>query len=114
MILTSSDKDDVLRFSEYLTENHIKHIANHGLNRQGEETIHIIPTKVIILEGILIFENEAFLFLFSKYTSLLFLKPLTYQGQKYLLCPFLLQRCFLLNVSTYFFLNLFLFFRFQP
>ena len=42
MVLTSSDKDDVLRFSEYLTANHIKHIANHGLNRQGEETIHII------------------------------------------------------------------------
>ena len=42
MVLTSSDKNDVLKFSDYLSKNKIKHIANHGLNRQGEETIHII------------------------------------------------------------------------
>ena len=35
-------KNDVLKFSDYLSKNKIKHIANHGLNRQGEETIHII------------------------------------------------------------------------
>ena len=42
MVLTSSDKNDVLKFCNYLSQNKIKHIANHGLNRQGEETIHII------------------------------------------------------------------------
>jgi hypothetical protein len=42
MVLTSRDKDDVLKFSDYLLQNKIKHIANHGLNHQGEETIHII------------------------------------------------------------------------
>jgi hypothetical protein len=42
MVLTTSDKSDVLKFSDYLSKNKIKHIANHGLNRKGEETIHII------------------------------------------------------------------------
>ena len=42
MVLTSRDKDDVLKFSDYLLQNKIKHIANYGLNHQGEETIHII------------------------------------------------------------------------
>ena len=41
-ILTSSDKEDVLRLCEYLTNNKIKHIANHGLTRKGEETIHVM------------------------------------------------------------------------
>lgn len=40
--LTSSDKDDVLRLCNYLVENDIKYLANHGLNRRGEETINVI------------------------------------------------------------------------
>ena len=42
MVLTSSDKEDVMRLCEYLTTHNIKHVANHGINRKGEETIHII------------------------------------------------------------------------
>jgi hypothetical protein len=40
--LTSSDKDDVLRLCNYLVENNIKYLANHGINRKGQETINII------------------------------------------------------------------------
>lgn len=42
MVLTSSDKEDVMRLCEYLTLHNIKHVANHGINRKGEETIHVI------------------------------------------------------------------------
>ena len=42
MVLTSSNKEDVTRLCNYLTKHNIKHIANHGINRKGEETIHII------------------------------------------------------------------------
>lgn len=41
-VLTSSDKNDVIRLCEYLTAHDIKHIANHGLTRKGDETIHVI------------------------------------------------------------------------
>lgn len=40
--MTSSDKDDVVRLCNYLVENNIKYLANHGLNRRGEETINVI------------------------------------------------------------------------
>ena len=40
--LTSSDKDDVLRLCNYLVEHKIKYLANHGLNRRGQETINVI------------------------------------------------------------------------
>ena len=40
--LTSSDKEDVLRLGNYLVMHKIKYLANHGLNRRGEETINII------------------------------------------------------------------------
>lgn len=40
--LTSSDKDDVLRLCNYLVEHKIKYLANHGLNRKGQETINVI------------------------------------------------------------------------
>lgn len=40
--LTSSDKEDVLKLCDYLVENNIKYLANHGINRQGNETINII------------------------------------------------------------------------
>jgi hypothetical protein len=40
--LTSSDKDDVLRLCNYLVEHNIKYLANHGLNRKGQETINVI------------------------------------------------------------------------
>lgn len=42
MVLTSSDKEDVMRLCEYLVSHNIKHVANHGINRRGEETIHVI------------------------------------------------------------------------
>lgn len=40
--LTSSDKDDVMNLCNYLVENNIKYLANHGLNRKGKETINVI------------------------------------------------------------------------
>ena len=40
--MTSSDKDDVLRLCDYLVKHDIKYLANHGLNRRGEETINVI------------------------------------------------------------------------
>ena len=40
--MTSSDRDDVVRLCNYLVENNIKYLANHGLNRRGEETINVI------------------------------------------------------------------------
>ena len=40
--MTSSDKEDVLRLCNYLVEHNIKYLANHGLNRKGEETINVI------------------------------------------------------------------------
>lgn len=40
--LTSSDKKDVLRLCNYLVEHKIKYLANHGLNRRGNETINVI------------------------------------------------------------------------
>lgn len=40
--MTSSDKEDVLRLCNYLVKNNIKYLANHGLNRRGEETINVI------------------------------------------------------------------------
>lgn len=54
MVLTSSDKNDVLRLCDYLVEHNIKYIANHGLNRQGEETIHIIAFSKTKMESKLI------------------------------------------------------------
>lgn len=42
MVITSGDKKDVLKLCQYLTNHNIKHIANHGITRKGEETIHII------------------------------------------------------------------------
>lgn len=40
--LCSSDKDDVLRLCNYLVEHNIKYLANHGITRQGKETINVI------------------------------------------------------------------------
>lgn len=40
--LTSSDKDDVLNLCNYLVQNNIKYLANHGINRKGHETINVI------------------------------------------------------------------------
>lgn len=40
--MTSSDKDDVLRLCNYLVSHNIKYLANHGLNRKGQETINVI------------------------------------------------------------------------
>ena len=40
--LTSSDTDDVQRLCSYLVENNIKYIANNGLTRKNEPTIHVI------------------------------------------------------------------------
>lgn len=41
-VLTSSDADDVQRLCNYLAKNKIKYIANNGLTRKNEPTIHII------------------------------------------------------------------------
>lgn len=40
--MTSSDKDDVLKLCNYLVEHNIKYLANHGINRKGQETINVI------------------------------------------------------------------------
>ena len=40
--LTSSDTDDVQRLCSYLVKNNIKYIANNGLTRKNEPTIHVI------------------------------------------------------------------------
>lgn len=54
MVLTSSDKEDVLRLCNYLVEHNIKYVANHGLNRHDEETIHIIAFSKTKKESTLI------------------------------------------------------------
>lgn len=41
-VLTSSDVNDVQRLCNYLAENKIKYIANNGLTRKNESTIHVI------------------------------------------------------------------------
>jgi hypothetical protein len=41
-ILTSSDAEDVQRLCGYLVEHNIKYIANNGLTRKNEPTIHVI------------------------------------------------------------------------
>ena len=41
-ILTSSDAEDVQRLCGYLAEHNIKYIANNGLTRKNEPTIHVI------------------------------------------------------------------------
>lgn len=41
-VLTSSDTEDVQRLCNYLAEHKIKYIANNGLTRKNEPTIHVI------------------------------------------------------------------------
>lgn len=41
-VLTSSDINDVQRLCNYLVEHKIKYIANNGLTRKNESTIHVI------------------------------------------------------------------------
>ena len=41
-VLTSSDAEDVQRLCGYLAEHKIKYIANNGLTRKNEATIHVI------------------------------------------------------------------------
>lgn len=41
-VLTSSNANDVQRLCGYLAENKIKYIANNGLTRKNEPTIHVI------------------------------------------------------------------------
>ena len=41
-VLTSSDTEDVQRLCNYLVEHKIKYIANNGLTRKNEPTIHVI------------------------------------------------------------------------
>lgn len=42
IVLTSSDREDVKRFCNYLVEHKIKYVANDGYNRRMESTINII------------------------------------------------------------------------
>lgn len=41
-ILTSSDREDVLRLCAYLAKHKIKYLANNGLTRKNEDTINVI------------------------------------------------------------------------
>lgn len=41
-VLTSSDTKDVQRLCGYLAEHNIKYIANNGLTKKNEPTIHVI------------------------------------------------------------------------
>lgn len=41
-VLTSSDAKDVQRLCGYLAEHNIKYIANNGLTKKNEPTIHVI------------------------------------------------------------------------
>ena len=41
-VLTSSNADDVQKLCAYLAEHNIKYIANNGLTRKNEPTIHVI------------------------------------------------------------------------
>lgn len=41
-ILTSSDINDVQRLCGYLAKHNIKYIANNGLTRKNESTIHVM------------------------------------------------------------------------
>ena len=41
-ILTSNDAEDVQRLCGYLAERDIKYIANNGLTKKNEPTIHVI------------------------------------------------------------------------
>ena len=41
-ILTSSDANDVQRLCGYLAKHNIKYIANNGLTRKNESTIHVM------------------------------------------------------------------------
>ena len=41
MVITCSNKENMIDLSNYLTKHDIKHIANNGLTRVGTETIHI-------------------------------------------------------------------------
>lgn len=41
-ILTSNDAADVQRLCGYLAEHNIKYIANNGLTKKNEPTIHVI------------------------------------------------------------------------
>lgn len=41
MVITCSNKENMIDLSNYLTKHDIKHIANNGLTRAGTETIHI-------------------------------------------------------------------------
>ena len=41
-VLTSSDTEDVQRLCGYLAAHKIKYIANNGLTRKNEPTIHVI------------------------------------------------------------------------
>lgn len=41
-VITSSDAEDVQRLCGYLAEHRIKYIANNGLTRKNEPTIHVL------------------------------------------------------------------------
>lgn len=41
-VLTSSDAEDVQKLCGYLVEHNIKYLANNGLTRKNEPTIHVI------------------------------------------------------------------------
>jgi hypothetical protein len=42
IIITSSDTEDIVGLCDFLTTNHIRHIANCGYNRKWDHSIHVI------------------------------------------------------------------------
>jgi uncharacterized protein YebE (UPF0316 family) len=56
VVLTSSDREDVERFCNYLVEHKIKYVANDGYNRRMEPTINIIAFSKTKAESRLIEE----------------------------------------------------------
>lgn len=42
MIITSSDINDIMGLSKFLSAHHVRHIVNKGYTRKWEETLHVI------------------------------------------------------------------------
>ena len=45
IIITSSDTDDITSLCDFLSANHIRHIANCGYNRKWDHAIHVIAVS---------------------------------------------------------------------
>lgn len=45
IIITSSDTEDITGLCDFLSRNHIRHIANCGYNRKWDHAIHVIAVS---------------------------------------------------------------------